>query len=155
VGEPEGTRNEILEVTVPELPVEAPRYLMGVGKPEDLVESVLRGVDMFDCVIPTRNARNAHLFTRKGVLRLRNARYATDTGPVDERCGCYTCQHYSRAYLRHLDQCNEILGARLNTLHNLFYYQELMRGLRDAIAGGVLKQFVGEFHAARGEDESG
>ena len=155
VGEPEATRNEMLEVTVPELPVEAPRYLMGVGKPEDLVESVLRGVDMFDCVIPTRNARNAHLFTRNGVLRLRNARYATDTGPVDEQCGCYTCQHYSRAYLRHLDQCNEILGARLNTLHNLFYYQELMAGLRDAIAGGVLEQFVGKFHAARGEDERG
>lgn len=157
VGEPVATRNEMLEVTVAELPADRPRYLMGVGKPEDIVESVLRGIDMFDCVIPTRNARNAHLFTTRGVIRLRNARYARDTRPVDEECACYTCRHYTRAYLRHLDQCNEILGARLNTLHNLFYYQELMRGLRDAIVAGTLEEHVRGFHAARswGEDEPG
>jgi len=153
VGEPESTRNQMLEVTVPEMPADSPRYLMGVGKPEDIVESVLRGIDMFDCVIPTRNARNAHLFTRHGVIRLRNTRYTTDTRPIDGHCACYTCRHYSRAYLRHLDQCNEMLGARLNTLHNLFYYQELMRGLRAAIATGTLQEHVRDFQAARSGDE--
>ncbi|HCB14060.1 MAG TPA: tRNA guanosine(34) transglycosylase Tgt, partial [Gammaproteobacteria bacterium] len=101
------------------------RYLMGVGKPADIVEAVRRGIDLFDCVMPTRNARNGHLFTRHGDLRIRNSAYRTDTRPLDENCGCYTCRHYSRAYLRHLDQCHEILGARLNTIHNLHYYQDL------------------------------
>jgi queuine tRNA-ribosyltransferase len=149
VGESEEERRRTLECTVPALPANAPRYLMGVGRPEDLVESVLRGIDMFDCVMPTRNARNAHLFTRYGVLRLRNARYREDIRPVDEACGCYTCRHYSRAYLRHLSACNEILGHRLNTIHNLYYYQELMAGMRQAIGAGSLAGFVDRFHALR------
>ena len=119
---------------------------MGVGKPADIVEAVRRGVDMFDCVIPTRNARTGFLYTRHGLIRIRNARYRNDTGPLDPDCGCYTCRNYSRAYLRHLDACGEILGARLNTLHNLYYYQELMHGLRGAIAQGDLDGFVASFY---------
>jgi queuine tRNA-ribosyltransferase len=149
VGEPKDERDKVLEATLPELPVNRPRYLMGVGKPEDIVEAVKRGVDMFDCVIPTRNARNGFLFTRHGTLKIRNSQYQNDTRPIDEQCGCYTCQHYSRAYLRHLDKCGEILGARLNTIHNLYYYQELMRGIREAIAQGQFEAFVSEFYALR------
>ncbi|HRD49479.1 MAG: tRNA guanosine(34) transglycosylase Tgt [Candidatus Competibacter sp.] len=151
VGEPLEERLRMLDCTAPLLPDDAPRYLMGVGKPEDIVESVRRGVDMFDCVMPTRNARNGHLFTRHGDIRIRNSRYRTDTRPVDESCGCYTCQHYSRAYLRHLDQCREILGARLNTLHNLHYYQDLMRELRAAIADQRFATFAAAFYENRGQ----
>lgn len=149
VGEPKEDRDRILEATVPYLPAHKPHYLMGVGKPEDIVEGVLRGIDMFDCVIPTRNARNAFLFTRYGQLKLRNSQYQHDTRPIDEQCGCYTCQNYSRAYLRHLDKCGEILGARLNTIHNLYYYQELMQSLRTALEAGRLAEFVREFYALR------
>ncbi|RMG50161.1 MAG: tRNA guanosine(34) transglycosylase Tgt [Gammaproteobacteria bacterium] len=152
VGEPMDERNHILEATVPLLPDDRPRYLMGVGKPEDIVEAVRRGVDMFDCVIPTRNARTGFLYTRHGLLRIRNARFADDTRPIDETCDCYTCRNYSRAYLRHLDKCGEILGARLNTIHNLHYYQQLMREIRAAIEAGRFETFAQQFHAdqARG-----
>jgi queuine tRNA-ribosyltransferase len=152
VGEPEAERNAILEAVEPLLPADRPRYLMGVGRPEDLVESVRRGIDMFDCVMPTRNARNAHLFTRNGTLRIRNAKYERDTRPLDEACGCYTCHSgFSRAYLRHLDRCGEMLGPQLATIHNLYYYQELMAGLRNAIAQGRLADFVAEFYALRSQ----
>lgn len=149
VGEPKDERDKVLECTLPELPADRPRYLMGVGKPEDIVEAVKRGVDMFDCVIPTRNARNGFLFTRYGTLKIRNSQYQYDTRPIDEQCGCYTCQNYSRSYLRHLDKCGEILSARLNTIHNLYYYQELMRGIREAIAAGTFETFVRDFYALR------
>jgi queuine tRNA-ribosyltransferase len=149
VGEPKDDRERILDHTVPQMPSDKPRYLMGVGTPEDIVEAVRRGVDMFDCVMPTRNARNGFLFVRSGLMRIRNSRYANDTRPVDDQCGCYTCRNYSRAYLRHLDKCKEILGARLNTIHNLYYYQELMGGLRAAIERGELDAFVREFYAMR------
>jgi queuine tRNA-ribosyltransferase len=151
VGEPLAERLRMLDCTAPLLPNDAPRYLMGVGKPEDIVESVRRGIDMFDCVMPTRNARNGHLFTHHGDIRIRNSRYRTDTRPLDEDCGCYTCQHYSRAYLRHLDQCREILGARLNTVHNLYYYQDLMRQLRAAIADQRFAGFAATFYENRGQ----
>ena len=132
------------------LPQDRPRYLMGVGRPQDIVEAVVRGIDMFDCVMPTRNARNAHLFTRHGTLRIRNAKYERDTRPLDEACACYTCRSgFSRAYLRHLDRCGEMLGPQLATIHNLHYYQELMAGLRAAIAAGRLDDFVAAFYAAR------
>ena len=147
VGEPEEERNRVLDVTLAALPADSPRYLMGVGRPEDIIEGVLRGIDMFDCVMPTRNARNGHLFTSRGVLKIRNARYELDTRPVDAECGCETCQKYSRAYLKHLDRCNEILGARLMTLHNLWFYQTMMRGLRAAIEADGLADFVGGFMA--------
>jgi queuine tRNA-ribosyltransferase len=150
VGEPEAERNHTLDATVPLLPADKPRYLMGVGRPEDIVEAVRRGIDMFDCVMPTRNARNAHLFTRHGVLRLRNAQYARDTRPIDEACGCHTCvSGFSRAYLRHLDKCNEILASQLATIHNLYHYQELMAGLRTAIEQDRLDDFVAAFYALR------
>jgi queuine tRNA-ribosyltransferase len=145
VGEPHAERDRVLDFTVPELPTDRPRYLMGVGRPEDIIAGVLRGIDMFDCVLPTRNARNGYLFTSRGVLKIRNARYEADTGPLDPACGCATCRNYSRAYLRHLDRCNEILGARLMTLHNLTFYQTLMQGLRDAIAAGRLGDFVSAY----------
>jgi queuine tRNA-ribosyltransferase len=122
---------------------------MGVGTPEDIVEAVRRGVDMFDCVMPTRNARNGHLFTTFGVVRIRNAAYEKDTRPIDETCGCYTCRHYSRAYLKHLDRCTEILGARLATIHNLYYYQQLMSELRQAITDHRLEAYVAEFYRQR------
>ncbi len=150
VGEPEAERLSTLDTTLPLLPADRPRYLMGVGRPEDIVEAVRRGVDLFDCVMPTRNARNGFLYTREGILRIRNARYRDDTAPLDAECGCYTCRNYSRAYLKHLQKCNEILGARLATIHNLHYYQDLMRGLRAAIAEGGLDAFVARFYAARG-----
>lgn len=143
VGEPAEERDAVLDYTVPLLPDDAPRYLMGVGTPQDLVAAVKQGIDMFDCVLPTRNARNGYLFTSRGVVKIRNAANRTDTGPVDPDCGCYTCRHYSRAYLRHLDQCNEILGARLATIHNLHYYQRLMADLRGAIEEGCLAAFRG------------
>jgi queuine tRNA-ribosyltransferase len=150
VGEPEAERNAMLDFTVPLLPAEKPRYLMGVGRPEDIVAAVCRGIDMFDCVMPTRNARNAHLFTRHGTLRIRNAKFEHDTRPLDEACACYTCRSgFSRAYLRHLDRCGEMLGPMLATIHNLHYYQELMAGLRAAIGDGTLDAFVAEFSALR------
>jgi len=149
VGEPKEDRARVLDAVVPVLPLDKPRYLMGVGTPEDLVEAVSQGIDMFDCVMPTRNARNGHIFTRFGTLRIRNAVYHEDIRPLDEACRCYTCQNYSRAYLRHLDKCGEILGARLNTIHNLHYYQELMAGLREAIEQGNLQGFIEEFYRQR------
>jgi queuine tRNA-ribosyltransferase len=149
VGEPEADRLRVLDFLATRLPSDRPRYLMGVGKPEDIVEAVRRGIDMFDCVMPTRNARNGHLFTHGGIVKIRNARYRLDEGPIDPYCDCYTCRNYSRAYLRHLDLRNEILGARLNTVHNLHYYQMLMRSLRDAIASGGLDAFVSDFYARR------
>lgn len=155
VGEPQGEREHVLDVTLPHLPADRPRYLMGVGRPEDLVEGVRRGVDMFDCVMPTRNARNGHFFTRRGTVRVRNAKYERDTRPIDPECGCYTCANgYSRAYLRHLDRCSEMLGPMLGTIHNLHYYQDIMRGLRGAIERGALEDFVASFYAGR-KSESG
>ncbi|MGM0476877.1 MAG: tRNA guanosine(34) transglycosylase Tgt [Pseudomonadota bacterium] len=151
VGEPHELMLQVLDGLIPRMPVERPRYLMGVGRPEDIVEAVRRGVDMFDCVMPTRNARNGHLFTHSGVVRIRHAVHRLDTGPVDPDCDCPTCRHYSRAYLRHLMRSNEILGARLATIHNLHYYQTLMAGLRAAIAGGTLEDFVADFHARRSQ----
>ena len=138
VGEPKEEMNAIVDQVAPTLPADKPRYLMGVGTPEDLVRGVCAGIDMFDCVLPTRNARNGHLFTSSGVVRIRNARYRTDSGPLDERCACYTCGNFSRAYLHHLDRCGEILGAVLMTIHNLSFYQALMAQLRGAIEAGTL-----------------
>jgi len=150
VGETEDERNAMLEHTCPQLPVDHPRYLMGVGRPEDLVEAVARGVDMFDCVMPTRNARNGHFFTRSGVVRIRNAQYEKDLRPIEEGCGCHTCANgYTRAYLRHLDRCNEMLAPILGTLHNLWHYEALMADMRRAIAGGTFAAFRDSFHAAR------
>jgi queuine tRNA-ribosyltransferase len=145
VGEPKNEMREVIQHCGALLPAEKPRYLMGVGTPQDIVYAVTQGIDMFDCVMPTRNARNAHLFTSKGLLRLRNKRFRQDTKPLDENCRCYTCQNFSRAYLHHLDKCREMLGAQLNTIHNLHYYQDLMAGLRDAIARGELADFVAKF----------
>ncbi|MGA2023783.1 MAG: tRNA guanosine(34) transglycosylase Tgt [Steroidobacteraceae bacterium] len=136
VGEPQAERLRVLDVLGPQLPVDRPRYLMGVGYPQDIVEAVARGVDMFDCVMPTRHARNGHLFTAQGSINIRNALYERDTGPIDATCGCTTCRRYSRAYLRHLDRCGEILGVRLATLHNLHFYLDLMRRIRESIAAG-------------------
>jgi queuine tRNA-ribosyltransferase len=148
VGEPKPDMLRILRHTAPRLPAGRPRYLMGVGTPADIVAAVAAGIDMFDCVLPTRNARNGWLYTRHGVIKLRNARYRDDLAPLDADCGCYTCRNFTRAYLHHLQRVNEMLGARLNTLHNLHYYQELMAGLRAAIAGGRLAAFA----AAHGTD---
>ncbi len=150
VGEPKEDMVRILDHLAHKMPQDKPRYLMGVGKPEDLVEGVRRGVDMFDCVMPTRNARNGHLFTDTGVLKLRNAANKTDHGPIDETCDCYTCQNFSRAYLHHLDKCKEIQGCTLNTIHNLHFYQRVMAGLRKALEEGTLSDFVEEFYAKRG-----
>ena len=148
VGEPVAERNAVLDFTVPELPSDKPRYLMGLGRPEDIIEAVRRGIDMFDCVIPTRHARTGFLYTSKGILKIRNSRYQDDTRPIDENCQCYTCQNYSRSYLRHLDKCGEILGSRLNTIHNLYYYQQLMRDIRSAIEADRFDAFADEFYAA-------
>ncbi len=145
VGEPKNEMRDVIQHCGALLPAEKPRYLMGVGTPQDIVYAVTQGIDMFDCVMPTRNARNAHLFTSKGLLRLRNKRFRQDTKPLDENCRCYTCQNFSRAYLHHLDKCREMLGAQLNTIHNLHYYQDLMAGLRGAIARGELADFVARF----------
>ncbi|RNF86291.1 tRNA guanosine(34) transglycosylase Tgt [Montanilutibacter psychrotolerans] len=150
VGEPEHERNRMLEHTCPQLPGDRPRYLMGVGRPEDLVESVARGVDMFDCVMPTRNARNGHYFTAAGTVRVRNAQYEHDLRPIEEGCDCYSCANgFSRSYLRHLDRCNEMLAPMLGTLHNLRYYQRLMSQMRDAIERGTFQAFRESFYALR------
>jgi queuine tRNA-ribosyltransferase len=149
VGETAEERARILEALVPHLPAERPRYLMGVGRPEDIVAAVLRGIDMFDCVMPTRHARNGHLFTASGVINIRNSVHQEDLGPVDPSCACYTCRNYSRAYLRHLDRCNEILGARLNTIHNLHFYLGLMQSLRGAIRAGTLQAWATDYLADR------
>ena len=150
VGEPKEDMRAILDAIGSKLPEDKPRYLMGVGKPEDIVEAVRRGIDMFDCVMPTRNARNGHLFTSTGVVKIRNAAHRHDTGPLDTSCDCSTCQGFSRAYLHHLDKCQEMLGATLNTIHNLHYYQKLMQGLRLAIEAGTLADFVSSFYEKRG-----
>lgn len=150
VGEPKEEMVKVLDHLAHKMPEDKPRYLMGVGKPEDIVEGVRRGVDMFDCVMPTRNARNGHLFTRNGVVKLRNSANKTDIRPLDEQCECYTCKNFSRAYLHHLDKCKEIVGSQLNTIHNLHYYQELMAGLRQAIEQGKLDDFVDQFYQLKG-----
>ena len=149
VGESRELMLEVLDTIVAEMPADKPRYLMGVGTPEDIVEAVARGIDMFDCVMPTRDARNAHLFTRHGDIRIRNAVHRHSHIPLDETCECYTCQHYTRAYLHHLEKTGEILGIRLNTIHNLFYYQQLMRELRMAIESSELTSFISNFYAKR------
>ncbi|MHB1300177.1 MAG: tRNA guanosine(34) transglycosylase Tgt [Burkholderiales bacterium] len=149
VGEPKSDMKRILAHTAPQMPGERPRYLMGVGTPEDIVMAVSFGVDMFDCVMPTRNARNGWLFTRFGDIKIRNAKYRQDTRPLDETCACYTCSNFTRSYLHHLQRVNEILGARLNTIHNLHYYQDLMRGIRGAIEAGKFEDFVAEFGRQR------
>jgi queuine tRNA-ribosyltransferase len=154
VGESSLERDFILDGLLPQMPRHKPRYLMGVGRPEDIIEAVRRGIDMFDCVMPTRHARNAHLFTRHGVINIRNAAHQKDTGPIEEGCTCYTCRHYSRSYLRHLDKCGEILGSHLNTVHNLFFYQRLMREIRDAIASGSFDSYASEFYALKGAGKS-
>jgi queuine tRNA-ribosyltransferase len=150
VGEPKAQMIRVLDYLPPQMPSAKPRYLMGVGTPEDLVEGVRRGVDMFDCVMPTRNARNGHLFVDTGVLRIRNAVHRYDDSPLDSGCDCYTCKHFSRAYLHHLDKCGEMLGSMLNTIHNLRHYQRLMAGLREAIQQGTLAAFVDAFYTRRG-----
>ena len=149
VGEPKEDMRRILAHTAPRLPAGKPRYLMGVGTPEDLVEAVAAGIDMFDCVLPTRNARNGWLYTRHGDIKIRNAAYRNDTQPLDAGCGCHTCAHFTRAYLHHLQRINEILGARLNTIHNLFFYQTLMREMREAISGAGLEPYAASFRQAR------
>ena len=150
VGEPKEDMIRILDYLAHRMPSDKPRYLMGVGKPEDLVEGVRRGVDMFDCVMPTRNARNGHLFTSTGVVKIRNAVHKTDTSTLDAECDCYTCKNFSRSYLHHLERCGEMLGSQLNTIHNLRYYQNLMSGLRSAIEQGKLTAFVDSFYEKRG-----
>mgnify|MGYP001815392449 CR=1 FL=1 len=147
VGEPEDERNAVLDALMLKMPDDKPRYLMGVGTPVDIAEAVLRGIDMFDCVIPTRHARNGQLFTSRGNVKFRHARYADDTSPPDPDCACYTCRNYSLAYLRHLEKCGEILGPRLATLHNLYYYQQLMRKLRAAIEDGKLAEAVADIRS--------
>ncbi|MGM0631837.1 MAG: tRNA guanosine(34) transglycosylase Tgt [Pseudomonadota bacterium] len=151
VGEPKDEMIRIIDHIGHRLPDDRPRYLMGVGKPADIVEAVRRGIDMFDCVMPTRNARNGYLFTSRGLLKLRNARHRSDTAPLDPACDCYTCRHFSRAYLHHLDKCGEILGSQLNTIHNLHYYQQLMEGLRQAIEQGRFTAFADAFHQQQAE----
>lgn len=151
VGEPKEDMHRILAYVCPQLPADKPRYLMGVGKPEDLVEGVRRGIDMFDCVMPTRNARNGHLFVSNGIVKIRNAKYRNDTTSLDPECDCYTCKHYTKAYLYHLDKCGEILGARLNTIHNLHYYQRLMAQIRQAIEEDRFEDFVVEFYKKIGK----
>ncbi len=145
VGEPKQDMHRIIEFLAPGMPKDKPRYLMGVGTPEDLVNCVARGIDMFDCVLPTRNARTGWLYTRNGVVKIRNSQFKMDTRPVDERCVCYTCQHYSRSYLQHLQRQNEILGARLCSLHNIHYYQNLMKRIRQAIEANEFDQFHQSF----------
>ena len=149
VGESQAERDRVLDELLPRMPLRKPRYLMGVGRPEDIIEAVRRGIDLFDCVMPTRHARNAHLFTRSGVINIRNAAHQRDTGPVDEGCECYTCRNYSRSYLRHLDKCGEILGAHLNTIHNLYFYQRLMKEIRGAIEASRFEAYAAEFYALK------
>lgn len=153
VGEPKEEMVRVLDAVAGQMPADRPRYLMGVGTPADLLLSVQRGVDMFDCVMPTRNARNGHLFTSRGVIKLRNARHRVSTEPLDPNCDCYTCTHFSRAYLHHLQKCNEILGAQLCTLHNLRYYQRHMQNIRDAIEAGQLDAYARDFHEAQANPE--
>jgi len=153
VGEPKEDMLRILAHTAPMLPQGKPRYLMGVGTPEDIVESVAQGIDMFDCVMPTRNARNGMLFTRYGDIKIKNAQYRMDMRPLDQNCGCYTCRNFTRAYLHHLHRIGEILGARLNTIHNLFYYQQLMGEIRASIEADGFADFVASFNMKRGGDE--
>ena len=155
VGEPKEDMIRILDHLADSMPHDKPRYLMGVGKPADLVEGVRRGIDMFDCVMPTRNARNGHLFTSSGVVKIRNARYRNDTNPLDDECDCYTCQNFTRGYLHHLEKCGEMLGAQLNTIHNLRFYQTLMANLRAAISNGQLDSFVEKFYQKQGIDQPG
>lgn len=155
VGEPKDDMVRILDHLADIMPADRPRYLMGVGKPADLVEGVRRGIDMFDCVMPTRNARNGHLFTSAGVVKIRNARHRHDTGPLDTECDCYTCANFSRGYLHHLEKCGEMLSAQLNTIHNLRYYQTLMAGLRDAIAEGELDAFIDKFYRKQAIGDKG
>lgn len=150
VGEPKPEMYRMMDVVTPMMKEDKPRYLMGVGTPSDLVEGVRRGVDMFDCVMPTRNARNGFLFTSTGTLKIRNAKHRHDTGPLDEECDCYTCKNHTRAYLHHLDKCKEMLGAQLNTIHNLRFYQNLMRGMRDALDNGTFDEYVDQFYAKQG-----
>ena len=152
VGEPKDEMMSVLDGLAEHLPAEKPRYLMGVGTPADLLEGVRRGIDMFDCVMPTRNARNGHLFTSTGVLKLRNAKHKSSTEPVDAHCDCYTCQNFTRGYLAHLDKCNEILGSQLATIHNLRFYQKHMAGIRQAIEAGELDEFARQFYAAQAEE---
>lgn len=154
VGEPKEDMLRILAHTAPKMPAHKPRYLMGVGTPEDLVAAVSQGVDMFDCVMPTRNARNGWLFTQYGDIKIKNAFYKQDTAPLDADCSCYTCQHFTRAYLHHLHKVGEILGARLNTIHNLHYYQVLMQSMRDAIENGEFETFKLEFARKRAQLQS-
>jgi len=154
VGESEVERLAVLDAIAGRMPADRPRYLMGVGTPSDIVKAVARGVDMFDCVIPTRHARNGYLFTSAGTLKIRNARYAEDLGPLDPDCDCYTCTHYSRSYLRHLDKCNEMLGPRLATLHNLYFYQRLMSDIRASLEAGTFAAFAAEFLARHGTTEA-
>jgi queuine tRNA-ribosyltransferase len=149
VGESAAEREMVLDRLLPHMPPAKPRYLMGVGRPEDIIEAVRYGIDMFDCVMPTRHARNAHLFTRAGVVNIRNAVHHKDLGPIEEGCACYTCTHYSRSYLRHLDKCGEILGAHLNTIHNLFFYQRLMRETREAIEAAQFESYAARFYAEK------
>lgn len=153
VGEGQALMLETLEATTPHLPADKPRYLMGVGTPDDIVEAVVRGVDLFDCVLPTRNARNGLLFTSQGRVVIKHARYARDPRPLDETCGCTTCRNYSRAYLRHLYKSREILASRLNTLHNLYYYQDLMRRIRKALEAERFGAFLSEYRAAAAQTE--
>lgn len=155
VGEPKDDMIRILDHLADNMPADKPRYLMGVGKPADLVEGVRRGIDMFDCVMPTRNARNGHLFTSTGVVKIRNAKHRYDTRPLDENCDCYTCKNFSRAYLHHLEKCGEMLGAQLNTIHNLRYYQRLMSQLRNAIEEGNLESFVEDFYRQQSIESGG
>jgi queuine tRNA-ribosyltransferase len=154
VGEPLEERTRVLDHIMPRMPADRPRYLMGVGLPTDILDAVARGVDMFDCVIPTRHARNGYLFTDTGTLRIRNARHREDTRPLQPGCECYTCQNYSRSYLRHLDACGEMLGSRLNTIHNLHFYLKLMRDIRAAIETGEFDRFNREFRARLAEGEA-
>jgi len=152
VGESEDERVDVLDKLMPRMPPDSPRYLMGVGTPVDIADAVMRGVDMFDCVMPTRHARNGHLFTSQGVVKIRNSRYRDDTGPLDPNCDCYTCANYSLAYLRHLEKCGEMLGPRLGTIHNLHYYENLMAGLRAAIEDGTLDETVAGIKSAYSDD---
>ncbi len=152
VGEPPEERNSVLDNIANKMPVDKVRYLMGVGTPEDIVEAVIRGVDIFDCVIPTRNARTGFLYTKRGILKLRNSRYKDDMKPIEEGCMCFTCQNYTRSYLKHLDNCKELLGLRLNTIHNLYYYHELMKSIRDSISLDRLEDFVREFYNSQNQE---
>lgn len=150
VGEPKDVMYKSLSHIAPIMPDDHPRYLMGVGRPEDILEGVLNGVDMFDCVMPSRNARNGHLFTSQGVVKIRNAKYKMDTSPLDPNCDCYTCRNFTKAYLHHLDKCNEILGAHLNTIHNLHFYEHFMADIRSAIESGKLEEFADNFYRQQG-----